>query len=412
MAAHAGDDDATDIRPRDRVGRLLPPTVGSSVSIDIAQGAPDEVEEAPLKEATVGSRMRRWTFTAYHETDDIEALKACIEPCDLTSYIVFQIEKCPETERPHAQGYLELNDNCRLTRVKGLFADPFKRRIHLKDAYKSSLANTRYCTKEFNSCGKCKPGHLGSCGNSKCGTKARWPGLEEFVFKHGEPSGYGDKGGRDKDTSPFDQVVEQLIAGKRLRAIEDDPETDIKMRSQITRNFNKLHELEMRLMERDVPRFRQVYVEVINGPPGTGKSHLTMNRWLGEDIYRKTEGMGDWFEGYKGQKVLVLDDFDGSWMSAAKLMQIMDGYILRLPIKGTHAIALWVHVVIVSNLDVRDWWNFRTCQSTGLPCVCSLAQMQAIESRICEVKYITGEDKRPMHRAAPFPPNNPDYQGE
>lgn len=43
------------------------------------------------------------------------------------------------------------------------------------------------------------------------------------------------------------------------------------------------------------------------GKPGTGKTHFARNHF-GNDIFVKAQNK--WWDGYKGQKIVVLDDLD------------------------------------------------------------------------------------------------------
>jgi len=61
-----------------------------------------------------------------------------------------------------------------------------------------------------------------------------------------------------------------------------------------------------------------------------------------------------WWDGYQGQKILLIDDFYGT-IKYGKLLNILDIYPLRLPTKGGHTYANWEKIYITSN-DKPDKW--------------------------------------------------------
>jgi len=56
-----------------------------------------------------GPQVRAWCFTVHVRNDDeIHAFKP-FEEWEHVSYIVYQLERCPETRRYHFQGYVLWN---------------------------------------------------------------------------------------------------------------------------------------------------------------------------------------------------------------------------------------------------------------------------------------------------------------
>lgn len=349
-------------------------------------------------------RLSRWSFTLFDTTrrgsevvhrDDIERLKKCLDPSNgLLRYFVYQIEKCPNTGRPHVQGYLELQKSTRHAAVKKLFSDPDHQvSVHVDGSRKGYAANKEYCTKEKN----------------KDGTVARWP--DTVVVEHGNPSMYGESEKSGKQ-SHLQDVIADLHAGKSLYELEHKPSADltaediIKRRACIARFRKHLIATETSIVESKVPSTRDVFVEVIWGPPGTGKSRIVDERWrprkpedkpFHEVVFRKVQTTGAWFDGYKGQPVLVLDDFDG-WLDPHTLIQILDKYHMSVQVKGACVSAMWTHVVILSNKEPLDWWNYRENVAFGVSKVqqvCKPHQMESILSRIgSNIRSVRGEDLR------------------
>ncbi len=86
-----------------------------------------------------GTRLRRFSFTCWAHRESTEAeqiaeLKQCIvfNPAKMR-YLIYQIERAPDTRYLHAQGYIELLTSTRLSAVKWLFNGPhFQRVVHLE----------------------------------------------------------------------------------------------------------------------------------------------------------------------------------------------------------------------------------------------------------------------------------------
>jgi len=62
------------------------------------------------------------------------------------------------------------------------------------------------------------------------------------------------------------------------------------------------------------------------------------------------------FDGYEGQKEILIDDFYGN-IKLNFLLKILDGHKLRINIKGGHRYALWNKVYITSNTQVDEWYQ-------------------------------------------------------
>lgn len=342
------------------------------------------------------ARMMRYCFTVFDPDDNMERLAHPIPMSAKISYCVFQLERCPNSGRPHAQGYLELTKSERWATVKSWFTGIYAQKAHLEAAIKDGHVCTAYCTKDRN----------------KDGTEARCPGTEPFKFGCVRKASSDDK--KEKPPPATEVIIALLNAGVSLTAIERDPETPIKIKSAIARNFKWLNDTQMRMTNYTSPPTRDVYSEVWIGAPGVGKSEVALTRWkstYSDTVYRLTIGLQSgqtvWFEDYERQPVLLLDDFDGTWMQAGQLVQILDKYRNKVSTKGGKAIPYWVHVIVISNSQIDDWWNYRECKRNGIPCACSDQAMASIKSRVCRIRQFTGADRRPEHRALPFPADDP-----
>lgn len=127
-------------------------------------------------------------------------------------------------------------------------------------------------------------------------------------------------------------------------------------------------EKQIRFMQFQLNEFKSdrqatgVKVYVLYGDPGTGKTFSAINTFGKSGDYFKLDCTSTkygslWFDGYEGQKVLVLDDFDEGVCSVSFLKNLLDKYKLRLQVKGGHTWAAWDTVVITSNQHPRIWWQ-------------------------------------------------------
>lgn len=90
----------------------------------------------------------------------------------------------------------------------------------------------------------------------------------------------------------------------------------------------------------------------IYGPPGTGKSRLA--GYYGSGGYR--HDLGKWFDGYRGEWKLILDDFGGASLPFRTFKRIVDRYPVRVEVKGTSCELATTYTVITSNFLPEEWW--------------------------------------------------------
>lgn len=100
------------------------------------------------------------------------------------------------------------------------------------------------------------------------------------------------------------------------------------------------------------PLNRHVDVIILIGKPGTGKSRWAYDNY--PDLYSKPEGQ--WYDGYIGQKTLLLDDYYGD-IPYSQLLKVCDRYPLQVPVKGGFVYAQWTTVIITSNRPIEEWYH-------------------------------------------------------
>lgn len=272
------------------------------------------------------TRVRNVVFTWNNPPEDHEKQ---LKDCDDISYCIYQIE---EVSTRHLQGYLELKKQMSFNKLAKKF--PW----HIEARKGSQAQAIEYCSKE----------------------ESRVQGPWEW----GEKKVQGTR-------TDIDGMYAAIRAGKRERDIaEDMPTTHAK--------YFKAHDRYRSLIDYDSTKdFRTVSVTILWGEAGTGKTRMAVED--SDDYYilnAPTNGTL-WFDGYQGEKTLIIDDFYG-WIKFNEMLRIMDGYQLRLPVKGSFVYAKWTKVFITSNKKWSEWY----------PNVTNVNLLAAFERRISEIKKI------------------------
>lgn len=99
---------------------------------------------------------------------------------------------------------------------------------------------------------------------------------------------------------------------------------------------------------------------VLYGPPKTGKSRLAQQ--IGDAqggafwLRKPKQGGTDWWDGYNGQKVVVIDEFYG-WLPFDMLCRMLDRYPYQVETKGSMLPFLAELVIFTSNVSPRSWYS-------------------------------------------------------
>ena len=102
----------------------------------------------------------------------------------------------------------------------------------------------------------------------------------------------------------------------------------------------------------DSRAFRKLSVTLHWGKTGTGKTRTAYD----EGAFMWSPSNPEWWDGYEGENILLIDEFYGQ-MRPERLLHILDGYQLRLPIKGGFTYARWTKVYITSNVNWDKWYQ-------------------------------------------------------
>ena len=148
------------------------------------------------------------------------------------------------------------------------------------------------------------------------------------------------------------KLHEEIKNGKSLEDIAfENPKTWV----QYHRGLTSLYEQCEKKALKD--QMREVETIVLCGPSGAGKTNKVYEDNPPEDIFKidEYENKQFLFNGYDGEKVLLLDDFNGQ-MTLTRLYHILDRYPYKCNVKNGLRYARWTKIYITSNSTPdRDW---------------------------------------------------------
>lgn len=232
-------------------------------------------------------RAKRWCFTLNNPTATekelmLQALTACrsgerISSLTLT-YLIFGREA---VSTAHLQGYVELSTKSSLSSMKGLLP-----RAHWEKAKGTPKQASDYCKKD---------------GDFE----------EEGVLSIGR--GYRS------------DLIEVKSAIDKGATLDDVAESHFGLWVQYRRSF------EAYLNLKSTPRRWETVVVVLWGDTGTGKTRYCQDQVMDRSMW--SNGDYKWFDGYKGQDIVIWDDYRGEY-PIQLFLKLTDRYPMQVPIKG------------------------------------------------------------------------------
>lgn len=248
------------------------------------------------------SRSRGWCFTLPNYTDDEIKILDALE-CD---YMVYGREVAPTTQTPHLQGYIYFKNARQFSAMKKCLPE----RAHLEAAKGSPQQNDTYCSKE--------------------GAATR--------------RGTLPVAGKRTDLAAIKAMVKE---GKSLREIAD-----------ASTSYQTLKFAQTMLTLQPVTALRKVNVRWYWGPTGGGKTRRAYEEAMkiDPDIWMSSRNL-KWWDGYTGQKCVIIDDLRGDFCTFHEMLRILDIYPLRLEVKGGSVAAAFTDVWITSAYQPTDIWQ-------------------------------------------------------
>lgn len=249
-----------------------------------------------------------WCFTDF----DVESHP----PYDITEivYITYQGEASPTTNRQHWQGFVELRKAACKREVQSVLG----RQCHVELARASADQCIAYCHKEETRVSG--PFEWGERGRQRPGRRTDLAAIAERC-KH--------RGG-----------VAAICA--------EAPEFYVKYHRGLERL--RTHYIGSR-DPNDAPDVR-----LYTGHSGSGKTRSVYSEFSIDEIYQK-DGT-KWWDGYDGQKCILLDDWAGSdEVPPVELLKILDRYPHRVQTKGGYVLLGRSILIITSMIHYGQWYK-------------------------------------------------------
>lgn len=258
-------------------------------------------------------RYRYWKITWFKFDIDFGD-KAIIDRFGINFvYLVYQVEKCPDTDRLHFEMYLELKNPVNMKTIQKWFPT-----CHAEKRMGTREQCRDYCMKE----------------------DSRFAGPYEFgEFKP-------DKQGKRTD---LENVKEDIALGL---SEEELWESNFATMVKFHKGINMYRSLKAK--KKSWTTLWSLYI----GDPGTGKTTYANKHY--PEAYWKSHTQ--WWDGYIGQSVVVWDEFKGQY-PYGDLMRLHDPVNVNLQIKGGSTQFMANELIMISNYSPDQWYDYA---KTGL----------------------------------------------
>lgn len=236
-------------------------------------------------------RHRDFRFTINNWThSDIIELQYVIT---CSEYLIIGYETAPSTGTPHLQGYVYFTNPRTKKGVSKLLT---RAAIYLCDA--SPEQNRSYCVKDGN--------------------------YEEF--------GLLPRQGKRTD---LDDIKKMVKDGASMRQIYD-----------VASSYQAYRMAEVGQKLRQPPMRKDRIVKWYWGPTGSGKTRAAFEE-AGDDYWMSSDTL-QWWDGYDGQSVVIIDEFRSDFCKFHTLLRYLDIYPIRVPIKGGFVPLLATTIIVTS----------------------------------------------------------------
>ncbi len=100
-----------------------------------------------------------------------------------------------------------------------------------------------------------------------------------------------------------------------------------------------------------------VQVVLYWGAPGTGKTRKAYEENPGAYMVPLMQGGTVWYDGYNGEEVIIMDEFEGG-MPLTSLLRLLDRYPIKVPVKGGFTEYTPKKIILTSNRNYDEWYNW------------------------------------------------------
>ncbi len=307
---------------------------------------------------TVRSRSRAWCFTENAIQDNAQTagrVQRSIQEGlsaygDDIRYIIFQRERGLEATADHFQGYVEFYRPYGLVGVRARVSAT----AHWEARGGSQKQAIAYCKKNDTRC-------AGDSGPFEYGHKAEQ--------------------GQRTDIKALREACETGCSKRKL--LEDHTSACAKY----PRFINLCESIYF------TPNWRKVECTLLVGATRLGKTRWVYENWDMKSFWSlPAVTTAVWFDGYDGQTHVLIDDFPGQeCMGITLLLQLLDGYTLRVPVKCGFTSWKPTHIALTSNISPNIWycWSGKRSQYDALAARFSLVKVFANDGSVTD--YVPSE---------------------
>lgn len=251
---------------------------------------------------------KRWCFTLNHPGD----YRPPYTPLSI-DYLVWQLER-GEAGTEHIQGYIRLKQRGLMGRVKVLLDN---QGLHLERAQGSEEQNRAYCT--------------------KADTRIAGP------FEHGTYDSSAGKQGTRNDLITATSLIAQGQTLGQVAALH--PTVIVKYPTGMEKLIQLLA---------PPPRLRrELFVCVLWGPTGTGKTHRVRSMY--PDLYAVNAGRDPWGR-YQREETVLFDEFDWSKWPIDQMKTLLDIWPLSLDCRYADKTACYTRIYLTSQSSPSNWY--------------------------------------------------------
>jgi len=113
----------------------------------------------------------------------------------------------------------------------------------------------------------------------------------------------------------------------------------------------------------DPPAYKPKDVTVVWGKTGVGKSRRA-REYLTEmakvKYFVKTPLSGKWWDGYRGEPGVIIEEFSSEQMSIEEFLILTDCYPTQVQVKGDSVTFAPEHIVVTAQHEPAKWYSFIT----------------------------------------------------
>lgn len=297
--------------------------------------------------------IRSVCFTLFFPNDHVtpyDTATGIFKSTDAIRYAIWQLERCPNTDRIHIQGYLELRTSKRFSGIKKLFW--LQDTVHLEKRQGTRDQAREYCRKEDTQV----------CGPFEFGTWINGPG----------------------ERSDLELIKQAITDGADQQQIDNDfPEQAARYQQWVRRMIAYERHKNLQVPQITLRPWQEDLVEILSTPPhprqimwywdpngNAGKT--TFARWLMTSplftkkvAYFRGGKHADVAYAYNYEEVVIFDYCRDSleFISYSVLEHLKDGMIFSTKYEATKKIFNTPHVLVFANQEPnrsklsQDRWN-------------------------------------------------------